>query len=270
MTTIDRLRKLQQSLASLKSAVRAEAGPRISKQTITKAAEQVGQDWFGGLRGSLEATALDKKVIERYSDDFTRLVKISAPNNRKSSYESVLESLTKKFRAELILPLQTTSSPLAEASSFDQMFTALGSSEEDAYLKEAIACARSKYFRAAAVLGWCAAVDRMHKTVEKVGFTNFNGVSASMTAQQHGRFKRFNKTQNVTSLSELRLVFDSDLLWILEGMQLIDVNQHTRLFSCFELRNHSGHPGEAPVTEYNLLSFFSDLIEIVLKNPKFQ
>lgn len=52
-------------------------------------------------------------------------------------------------------------------------------------------------------------------------------------------------------------------------MLLIDSNQHTRLHSCFDLRNHSGHPGEAPVTEYNLLSFFSDLIEIVLKNPKF-
>ena len=58
------------------------------------------------------------------------------------------------------------------------------------------------------------------------------------------------------------MVFDSDLLWIIEGMQLIDSNQHTRLQSCFDLRNHSGHPGEAPVTEYSLLSFFSDLIEV--------
>jgi hypothetical protein len=52
-------------------------------------------------------------------------------------------------------------------------------------------------------------------------------------------------------------------------MQVIDANQHARLRSCFELRNHSAHPGEAPVTDYNLLSFFSDIIEIVLKNPKF-
>jgi len=64
-------------------------------------------------------------------------------------------------------------------------------------------------------------------------------------------------------------VFDRDLLWILEGMGLIDSNQHTRLLSCFDLRNHSAHPGEAPVTAYNLLSFFSDVIEIVLRNPKF-
>jgi hypothetical protein len=73
----------------------------------------------------------------------------------------------------------------------------------------------------------------------------------------------------VTSISELQLVLDTDILWILEGMQVIEANQHARLRSCFELRNHSAHPGEAPVTDYNLLSFFSDIIEIVLKNPKF-
>jgi len=51
-------------------------------------------------------------------------------------------------------------------------------------------------------------------------------------------------------------------------MQLIDNNQHTRLHSCFELRSQCSHPGEAPITEYNLLSFFSDINEIVFKNPK--
>ena len=53
-------------------------------------------------------------------------------------------------------------------------------------------------------------------------------------------------------------------------MELIDSNQHARLFSCFELRNHSAHPGEAPITEYNLASFFSDLNQIIFKNAKFK
>lgn len=86
--------------------------------------------------------------------------------------------------------------------------------------------------------------------------------------RHRGRFKKFNQVQNVSSLSELREVFDNVILWILEGMQLIDNNQHTRLHSCFELRSQCSHPGEAPITEYNLLSFFSDINEIVFKNPK--
>lgn len=53
-------------------------------------------------------------------------------------------------------------------------------------------------------------------------------------------------------------------------MELIDSNQHTRLRSCFDLRCQCAHPGDAPVTEYNLLSFFSDLKEIVLQNEKFK
>lgn len=65
-------------------------------------------------------------------------------------------------------------------------------------------------------------------------------------------------------------MFDSDILWIIEGMGWIDANQHTRLRSCFDMRNHSAHPGEAPVTEYNLMSFFSDVDQIVLGNPQFE
>jgi hypothetical protein len=140
---------------------------------------------------------------------------------------------------------------------------------DDAYLKEAVDCARTGFIRAAAVMGWCAAIARIHKAVERIGFAKFNVASAEMASQTQGRFKKFNRPQSVTSISDLQLVFDTDLVWILEGMQVIDANQHARLRSCFELRNHSAHPGEAPVTDYNLLSFFSDIIEIVLKNPKF-
>jgi hypothetical protein len=51
-------------------------------------------------------------------------------------------------------------------------------------------------------------------------------------------------------------------------MELIDSNQHSRLRHCFDMLNHSAHPGQAPISE-NLYSFFSDITQIVLKNPKF-
>jgi hypothetical protein len=64
---------------------------------------------------------------------------------------------------------------------------------------------------------------------------------SEVRSQTQGRFKKSNKAQSVTSISELQLVLDTDILWILEGMQVIDANQHARLRSCFELRNHSAH-----------------------------
>ena len=91
-----------------------------------------------------------------------------------------------------------------------------------------------------------------------------------MASQTVGRFKKFNAVQNVASLSEMREVFDTVILWIIEGMGLIDSNQYTRLRSCFDMRCQCAHPGDAPVTQYNLLSYFSDLNEIIFKNDKFR
>jgi hypothetical protein len=149
------------------------------------------------------------------------------------------------------------------------MLTDFSSVEEDEYFKEATKCANANLLRASAVMGWCACIDRIHKKIEELGYDKFNSTSQAMATQNSGRFKRFSSAQRVTSMSELREVFDSNILWILEGMKLIDNNQHTRLRSCFELRCQSSHPGDAPMTEYNLLSFFSDINEIVFKNPKF-
>ena len=109
----------------------------------------------------------------------------------------------------------------------------------------------------------------MHRVIEYKGFDLFNQTSAYMKAQTTGRYKRFNKDFSVNSISELQLVSDSDILWVLEGMQMIDTNEKTRLTSCFDMRCHSGHPGAAPITKYNVLSCFSDIIEIILTNPQF-
>lgn len=181
----------------------------------------------------------------------------------------MLASILKGFNDDLILPIQTEPKLAKGVSELTKMLTGLPSADEDTYLKEAIACAGHGYLRAAAVLGWCAAIDRIHRSIEKVGLAKFNSVSQQMATATTGRFKRFNSPTNINTLSELREVFDSNILWILEGMQLIDGNQHTRLRSCFELRCQSGHPGDAPVSEYNLLSFFSDINLIVLRNPTF-
>jgi len=271
VSAADALVKLQGDLRALARAVRAETGKSIGRNSIREEAKRIAGSWFSEVRPAIEGGVVPAETLDRYGKGFERLLKISSPNNLKSSYLDTLDALTKKFKAEILLPIQTAPpGPPREASVFDELFAGLGEADiDDAYLKEAVDCARAGFIRAAAVMGWCAAVARIHKTVERIGFAKFNVTSSSMASQTQGRFKRFNKPQNVSSTSELQMVFDRDLLWILEGMGLIDSNQQTRLLSCFDLRNHSAHPGEAPVTAYNLLSFFSDVIEIVLRNPKF-
>jgi len=210
------------------------------------------------------------EVVERYSTGFRKLIKLSAPNNQKKSYVTVLAGLTKKFRDELILPQQhSTKGGSASFTVLTQILGKLPNQEENDYLEEAVKCAGQGFLRAGVVLDWCACIDRIHRKIELIGFPPFNIMSSQMASQQQGRFKRFNSVQNISSLSELRMVFDNVILWVIEGMGLVDSNQHTRLTSCFEMRCQCAHPGEAPITEFNVMSFFSDINEIVLNNAKF-
>ena len=118
-------------------------------------------------------------------------------------------------------------------------------------------------------MGWCAAMDHVQKKLLMLGLDKFNATSSSLKKQESGRFKRFTKEYKVTTLNELQEVFDNDVIWILEGMQLLDANQGDRLRTCFQYRNQSAHPGEAPIADPHLAAFFTDVVEIILANSKF-
>lgn len=268
---LEKLRNMHADLQLLRKEVTAVKGDRISQKTIRSKAEAIGSKWFADFTEELATTfGISPEHVETYSHQFGRLIKISGPNNLKKSYIETLRFILKSFRDDLIIPIQTRPKDGTKTSLLAKVLEDLPSPLENEYLNEAIACARHDFYRAAAILGWCAAIDRIHRVIEKVGFTKFNVTTAEMASQTKGRFKKFNAVQNVASISELREVFDTIVLWVIEGMGLIDSNQHTRLRSCFDLRCQCAHPGDAPVTEYNLLSFFSDLNEIVLKNEKFK
>lgn len=266
----EQLKIFHEELKALRRDLKAETKRAVAKKALRERAETLGSRWFGDLSPGLSQLGFSAEILERYSAACARLIKLSAPNNLKKSYLEALDSLVKPMRDELILPIQSGAVSGAATSPFNDFVSSLEGAEESAYFQESLDCAKSGYLRAAAVLGWCAAIDRIHRKIEADGFSKFNVTSAQMASQKKGRYKRFNQTQNVTSISELREVFDTTILWIIEGMGLIDSNQHTRLRSCFEMRCHSAHPGEAPITEYNLLSFFSDLHQIVLENPSFE
>jgi hypothetical protein len=118
-------------------------------------------------------------------------------------------------------------------------------------------------------MGWCYAVDRMQRKIMSLGFSRFNATSIKLKNQSSGKFKRWNKEFNISTLSELQTIFDADLIIVLEGMGLIDGNQAQRLETCFQYRNHSAHPGEAPIDDPHVVTFFNDINKIIVQNPKF-
>ncbi|MFN2446732.1 MAG: hypothetical protein ABR606_14255 [Vicinamibacterales bacterium] len=54
----------------------------------------------------------------------------------------------------------------------------------------AVDCARAGFIRAAAVMGWCAAIARIHRTVEKIGFQAKRPFIDRITDIALGRSKR--------------------------------------------------------------------------------
>jgi hypothetical protein len=132
-----------------------------------------------------------------------------------------------------------------------------------------VACAEAGYTRAAVVLGWCSLIDKVQKQIVRLGLAKFNAASVTVKSQTSGKFKTWNKAFSVATLSELQTVFDTDLLVVLEGMGLLDGNQAERLRTCFQYRNHSAHPGEAPIEETHVVAFFTDINAIVLQNAAF-
>jgi hypothetical protein len=270
MAFLDDLKGSFEELKRLRSDVKKETCDRINRRDLRDRAEGLASEYFSNIKPFLEKRIyIEKELINQYTQTFERLLKLISRNNRKSSYSDVLDQLIAKYKEDLIIPVSTHPEEKVEKG-FISLFGELAQFPEKEYLTEAIGCAENGFTRAAVVLGWSAAVYRFHSVIEKIGFSTFNSLSARICGESQGRFKRFSKAFNIRDRNEMNEVFDTDLLWVMEGMGLIDMNDHTRLRSCFDLRCQGAHPCNAPFTDYNLLSFFSDIREIVFNNSKFQ
>jgi hypothetical protein len=265
---LEQLESFHTDLRDLKKKVSAQQGDRITKGDIRATADELATRWVESLRSPLEYKfRIASDTVTAYSEDMKRLHVLSRPNNRKSSYLATLNSALKSFDDRLVLPIKQASFAVEGKFDLAGLVPTLSDEAESEYLKEALDAANSGFHRAAIVLGWCAAIDRIQRKILAVGLVAFNQASKAIKAQTSGKFKRWNKEFSITTLSELQTVFDTDLVVVLEGMQLIDGNQADRLEVCFQYRNHSAHPGQAPIGQPHLVAFFTDIAAIVLANP---
>lgn len=263
------LNAIEDSSKRLRAEIRLTKAKNINRKTTKDSAAKICNMWFEQLEPSLAQFGVPDDIRKKYHDLFTSLLQLAIRNSYKATYLKALEETTRDFKDDLFVVVMKSAGRTVSVTHLTKILGSATKEEKD-YLNEALGCASQKFFRASVVLGWCAAVHRMHKIVEKLGFDEFNRKSEEMKTAG-GRFKRWNKSFVTHSISDLRLtVFDNDLLWVMEFWGLIDGNQHERLSICFTMRSNSAHPGEAPITEDNLASFYSDLKAFVFDNPKFK
>jgi hypothetical protein len=269
MISLQDIKDLDDDLRHLRSDIKKEVKDKINKTNLRSRAEGLSSVWFQNVSVILNNSKIfEEPILTKYKELFTKLLKLSGPGNLKTSYIETLNQILLKFKDELILPL-SINPDTNNVKRFQGFFDDVAALPENDYINESLSCAELSFTRAATVLGWSATVYRFHSVIEQIGFNIFNDTSVRLSALDQGRFKRYSKKFSITSRNELNEVFDTDVLWILEGMGLIDLNEHARLRGCFDLRCQAAHPCNATITDHNLLSFYSDIKEIVFKNQKF-
>ena len=242
----------------------------IRRKQTRQEIQSIAKKWFEEIEPVIHQFGVSDATKKKYHELLSRLLGLSVKEiARKKTYQKVINEILTDFKDDILVVVMKSAGRIVSIANLSRILENV-TEEEEEYLNEALGCARHEFFRGSMVLVWSAAIHRMQKVVEKLGIDEFNKKSKEMKAIRDGRFKRFNKSFNVHSLNELRAtVFDTDFLWILEYWELIDANQHERLSICLTMRNNAAHPGEAPLTEVNLASAFSDLKNIVFDNPKF-
>lgn len=264
------LKEFKAKLSNLRKELKIFKGTQVAKLEYRNAAQEIATDWVENLRSPLEHKfKIEKAIVDATAEQMKRLHQLARPNNKKTSYLNCLEAVLTKFDDKFVLPIQQTAPDSGNVPNLHALIPALRNAHESEYLTEAIACAQAGHNRAAVVMGWCSAINRIQKKIITIGFGTFNDTSKSIKAQTSGKYKRWTKEFNVTSEAELQAVFDTDLIIVIENMGLIDGNESQRLETCFQYRNHSAHPGAAPIEQPHVVSFFVDITKILLTNPKF-
>lgn len=267
---LSKLDEFRADLLKLRKEVTAISGERVAKIEPRNMADGIATKWVEELRSPLEhKLKLNQETISQTAEQMKRLHVLSRPNNLKTSYLEVVNSVLNKFDDKFILPIKQTALNIETVFDLEKIIPNLSNPVESEYLKEAINCANDGYKRASIVMGWCAAIDRIQRKIMAIGFSQFNEASRRLKAQTSGKYSKWNKEFSITTLSELQTVFDTDLIVILESLELIDGNEAERLRTCFQYRNHSAHPGNAPIDDPHIIAFFTDINTIILQNAKF-
>jgi len=264
------LKDFRKDISDLEKACQKIIGKQVQSKTLLNEIEAVATRWFEYIDPTLRSTyRLDDDVLSEYREPFGKMLELSGGKPSRRVILTILQSILSSYHVNILVPVQKHQAVFSRFPILDTILSHATGLEID-YLTEAIECARLGKRRAAIILGWCAAMNRLHLYIEKEGFAKFNRATVQMFNIQTGRYKRFNNKYDIQNLSDLRMsVFDGILLWVLEFLGTIDGNQHERLEICFTVRNTCAHPGEAIVSDENLLSFFSDIDNLVFANPKF-
>lgn len=234
---------------------------------------ELAREWLklsSSLKESVEGLL---PVLDKFDACMTDVLKATKGRTRASVFRKYLSPFKSQFLDELLVPLMRhEGSPSQSAArQLEGVFEGMISSEEGQYIGEAARCSASRCNRAAIVMLWAAAIARLHAEVQNVGFVSYNAALAESTKKKGHPYSRV-QNANVTSLADLQLRSDFDLLVI--GMALWNYDSQTfeELNRCLNIRNSAAHPGSFEPSSLDVRQFAEKVKRYVFSligKPKF-
>ena len=225
---IESLHSLQDGLSEIEKIIRTTTTVLLAPSVFGPRVDDIVRLWAERVETDILKFGVDEKICAKYQDGLRKLHSLASKRNKRKSHQQAIKELQADFHADLLQPV---------------MFH--GGANPSEAIKQIIA-----------------------EKIEEIGFDQFNKKADEMSKQTKGRFKGFKSSAPIESISDLREVPDRRILWVLDGMSILESNQRQRLEYGLDMRIQASHPGDAEVTLTNLESFFSDLSTLVFKNPK--
>lgn len=264
---VQSLRGLQEGLGNIARIIQTTKTVLLAPEVFAQEVDWAVTIWAEQIEKDISRFGVDDEVIAKYTDGLRKLHSLSGKRNKRTSHQQAIRELQADFHADLVQPVMFHGGA-DPSEAIKQIIADIPYPDQKGYLEEARRCIEADCKRAAAVLGWSAAMHQIHSKIEEIGFDKFNKKADDMSKVTKGRFKGFKSSALVESISDLREVPDRRILWVLDGMEILESNQRQRLEYALDMRIQASHPGDAEVTLINLESFFSDLSTLVFKNSK--
>ncbi len=222
---------------------------------------EIARDWFR-LSAALKETA-DGLLpsVEQFDAIMADVLKASKQRTRASGFRKLLGPVKSNLMDAVVVPLMRHEGSPAQAAArqLEGLFNGLVSIEESLYIAEAARCSAVRCQREAIVMLWAATIARFHADIQNVGFMTYNAAAAATVKKKGNPFNRVTNSVNVTSLADLQLGRDFDIIVI--GMELWRYDSQTfdELNRCLNIRNSAAHPGSFEPTSLDVRQFAEKL-----------
>ncbi len=227
----------------------------------SSAVAELARDWLRLSAALKETTDGLLPSLEQFDAKMADILKASKQRTRTSAFRKLLEPVRSNLMDAVVVPLMRHEGSPAQASArqIEGLFNGLVSVEESQYISEAARCSAVRCQRAAIVMLWAAAIARFHAEIQNVGFVTYNSAAATTVKKRGNPFSRVTSSINITSLADLQLGRDFDMIAI--GMELWGYDSQTfdELNRCLNIRNSAAHPGSFEPTSLDVRQFAEKL-----------